>query len=226
MKKLILVFLVILSAATAKAQVWLGGELGYSYSDDSKSFICKPEILFDLNEKWSVGAAVGYSRTNPKLSSEVSSVENGTNIFEYQQTNQKIYSYDIQAFARYKYANAGKATFFVDGGLAYNRSTVKGITEIGRIGIPNFEEEIIYNPDGYPYNSTHFEVYESKVNAYGVFVCPGISYKLADFVSVEAHFGNLSYIYSCTKLSDRKGKLNNFDFDLKSSLMFGIYFRL
>ena len=107
MKKIIFTLFVVLSAATAKAQVWLGGELGYSYSDDSKSFISKPEILFDLNEKWSVGAAVGYSRTNPKLSSEIY-VDNGINSFEYHKTNQKIYSYDIQAFARYKFANAGR----------------------------------------------------------------------------------------------------------------------
>ncbi len=225
MKKIILTLFVVLSAATAKAQVWLGGELGYSYSDDSKSFISKPEILFDLNEKWSVGAAVGYSRTNPKLSSEIY-VDNGINSFEYHKTNQKIYSYDIQAFARYKFANAGKVTFFVDGGFAYNRSTVKGVTEIGRIDVPYFEEGITYNADGYSYSSTRFEVYEPKINTFGVFVCPGISYKLADFVSVEAHFGNLSYVYSRTKFSDDKSNQNNFEFDMKSSLMFGDYFRL
>ncbi|WP_031531936.1 MULTISPECIES: hypothetical protein [unclassified Bacteroides] len=94
MKKIILTLFVVLSAATAKAQVWLGGELGYSYSDDSKSFISKPEILFDLNEKWSVGAAVGYSRTNPKLSSEIY-VDNGINSFEYHKPKSVIRNFAL-----------------------------------------------------------------------------------------------------------------------------------
>jgi hypothetical protein len=117
MKKFFLMAVIALAATTAKAQLWVGGELGYNSSKtkieqtvynttttqtiaDNSGFTFKPELVYDLNDNWSLGFALGFKHSNNSGSVT---------------TN----AWSVEPFARYKFAEAGDVKFFLDGGLAY-----------------------------------------------------------------------------------------------------------
>ena len=105
MKKFFLMAVIALAATTAKAQLWVGGELGYNSSKtkvektvynttttqtiaDNNGFTFKPELVYDLNDNWSLGFALGFKHSNNSGSTT---------------TN----AWSVEPFARYKFAEAG-----------------------------------------------------------------------------------------------------------------------
>ena len=106
-----------LAATTAKAQLWVGGELGF-YSTkterekgdlsekiyENKTFTFKPELVYDLNENWSLGIGVGF----------------------YHNDNERTNTWSFDPFARYKFAEAGDVKFFIDGGVRYQSEHFNG----------------------------------------------------------------------------------------------------
>lgn len=117
MKKFFLMAVIALAATTAKAQLWVGGELGF-YSTkterekgdlsekiyENKIFTFKPELVYDLNENWSLGIGVGF----------------------YHNDNERTNTWSFDPFARYKFAEAGDVKFFIDGGVRYQSEHFNG----------------------------------------------------------------------------------------------------
>lgn len=104
MKKIIATFAIVLSAISASAQTYVGGSLGFTSTDvkgEEKSvtqIAIAPEVGYNLNEKWALGIAVGYSYTKQESSLNMISVA---------------------PYARYTVAKAGKFSFYVDGEFAF-----------------------------------------------------------------------------------------------------------
>ncbi len=101
MKKLFVLAVVAVMALGASAQNWyVGGSFGYEHKkvDDAKSdqFLITPEIGYNLNETWAIGANFGYQW-----------VKDTYNLFA------------IEPYARYTYFRTDNnlLSLFVDGGV-------------------------------------------------------------------------------------------------------------
>ncbi len=104
MKKFLLTIVVALAAVSANAQVYVGGGVGIGSSkadyDGAETVIAyklKPEIGYNLNEKWAIGVEFGWSGAN----------KGGDKAFE------------INPYARYNFFETGILKLFVDGSLGY-----------------------------------------------------------------------------------------------------------
>ena len=107
MKKFLLLSVVAFSAIAAKAQVYVGGEVGFWHNDDAKStqVTISPEVGYTFNEKWSAGVALGFSH--------------------YKQDESKVTAFAINPYARYTYYKTGIVNLFVDGGVDFTTAKPK-----------------------------------------------------------------------------------------------------
>ena len=114
MKKMILTALVAVVSLAANAQMWVGGEVGFTVDkttnngnkfQNSASFSLLPEIGYTLNDKFDVAVLIGMQHGNAR----------NTNLAY--ETN--FNSFTLKPYIRYKFANAGDFTFFIDGGFGY-----------------------------------------------------------------------------------------------------------
>ena len=67
MKKILLLAVVLFASLNASAQWYIGGSVGFgsvkpSGGDSEAVFSILPELGYQLNDKWSVGAKVGYHK--------------------------------------------------------------------------------------------------------------------------------------------------------------------
>lgn len=116
MKKLVLTAVVALSSLAMNAQVWLGGSLGFNYTDKDNGtkvtdFTISPEIGYSLNDKWDIAVAINETYTNYDLKGDIADYH----------TN----SFSINPYARYTFAKSGIASFFVEGGVLVGSEDVK-----------------------------------------------------------------------------------------------------
>ena len=63
MKKILVAAVVAFSSLAANAQIWMGGSLGFDYTDNDNSkavttFTISPEVGYTLDEKWDLGLAI------------------------------------------------------------------------------------------------------------------------------------------------------------------------
>ena len=126
MKKLILSALVAISAITANAQVWLGGEVGFTSlstdagfgSSTTKNFVIAPEIGYKLNENIDLAVALGYGH-----------YEDTDKVFNVslERAVEKANAFVISPYVRYSFAKTGNLSFFVDGGLNFATIDVDGV---------------------------------------------------------------------------------------------------
>lgn len=113
MKKVFLATIVAMMSFAASAQVWMGGSLGLDFTTPKggktiTSFSIAPEVGYTLNDKWDIAIAL----------------------------NESFVAYDdvfansisVEPYARFTFAKAGIASFFVDGGFGI------GATELGADG--------------------------------------------------------------------------------------------
>lgn len=107
MKKLIMIAVMAVVAASASAQVYVGGGLGFNYEkgkeDGAKSttqFNIKPEVGYTLTEKWAVGMQIGLTS-------------------EKKEDCDALTGFSVEPYARYTFASIDKVSFFVDGGVGY-----------------------------------------------------------------------------------------------------------
>ena len=110
MKKIILTALVAVASLSASAQFYVGGALGFQSSksgeEGAKSqnvFTLSPEIGYDINEKWTVGADINL---------QFASGGAGENI-----------GFDV--YGRYNFLKTGIATLFVELGVGYQANKFK-----------------------------------------------------------------------------------------------------
>lgn len=100
MKKILLIAVMAVMTLTAAAQTWYaGGNVGFwrNSTANTTEFSILPEVGYNLNSNWAIGATVGYSHE----------YEKGLSI------NLGV----INPYARYTYFNNEKVSLFVDGGI-------------------------------------------------------------------------------------------------------------
>ncbi len=126
MKKMILTALVAVASLSANAQVWVGGEVGYSHQrttidkveiGKSNNFNLLPEVGYKLNDKFDVAVKIGYAHG-----------ENGSNMMGFDIPGDYDYAnaFILNPYVRYTFAKAGDFSFFADGGFSYMHGHVCG----------------------------------------------------------------------------------------------------
>ena len=112
MKKFILTAIVAVAAMTANAQIWVGGQLGYTFSKlnndltgDVKvnEFTILPEIGYSLNDKWDIALQIGDQYQSVKVGDGKAESAN---------------AFVVAPYARYTFYKTGKVGFFLDGGFS------------------------------------------------------------------------------------------------------------
>ena len=121
MKKFLLTLMVAVFTLTANAQFYVGGEVGLWRNPDKNTtdFILKPEVGYELNEKWDLGISIGYAH-NYAGTGEI----DGLDIEEgYGYT--KVNSIGINPYARWTYAKFGPVNLFLEMGMGLDTYKVK-----------------------------------------------------------------------------------------------------
>jgi hypothetical protein len=195
MKKMILAALVAVASLSANAQVWVGGEVGFSAGkttiDGDKqgsgaNFSFLPEIGYTLNDKFDIAVGIGFTHANGNGDAYLSFNEKDDySIGALADANRNTFI--LNPYVRYKFVKSGDFTFFVDGGFAYKYIHYSGIEDNG--------------------------------NAWELGFKPGIAYGLSDKVSLVAHVGKLGYDFG--KVGDTK--TNEFSIGLANNISFGAY---
>jgi len=111
MKKIIMTLAAAIIAVSASAQVYMGGSVGISSvkiggGDSETTYKVLPEIGYNLNDKWAIGAYLGFGKGACDLQNDA--FNNGTQ--EY---------FTIQPYARYTFVKSQYVNVFMDGGLGY-----------------------------------------------------------------------------------------------------------
>lgn len=125
MKKIIMMAVMAVAAVSANAQVWVGGSLGFNtekakFGDvelsSGTSFEISPEVGYNLNEKWAVALALGYSHNdNTTINFAGMEVEGMSNQFS------------IKPYVRYTFVKSGNFSAFCDGVLDYSTTHINGV---------------------------------------------------------------------------------------------------
>ncbi|NDV83339.1 outer membrane beta-barrel protein [Bacteroides sp. 51] len=108
MKKIVLLLLVVCATVSMNAQVYVGGTAGFWRNDkddaDQTAFTIAPEIGYNFNEKWAIGAELGY-----KYAKEPGFKKNA--VF-------------VAPYARYSYCETGIVRLFLDGGVGFTSAKI------------------------------------------------------------------------------------------------------
>lgn len=172
MKKFIFVlFAVITMAASANAQVYIGGTAGVvSFSkdnytgdnDDETAFRILPEIGYKINSNWAVGGVIGYEKGSLSL------------LGQSQMTSKDMKAFSIAPYARWTFVHSKYVNGFLDLGFGFMSGSIddgdftawnigakpgievnlsKHISFVTKLGFLGYEE---FNPDGDNNNSSSF----------------------------------------------------------------------
>lgn len=194
MKKKIFAVLLAAFAMTANAQIYVGGQLGFSNSSvnpdiegaksiSGTSFKILPEVGYKLNDQWAVGIQVGYSQGYSAFGTfDVNDLRSlaktaGSAVFDVLSSSDafevKLNAFRVAPYARYTFLKAGNFDFFVEGGIAYTNIKAKNLNRFGGIlgALPE----------------------DPTVNAFEIAVRPGIIFNVSEHAQVVAKVGALGY---------------------------------
>lgn len=109
MKKIMMTLAAAMMAVTMNAQVFVGGELGFSSSkngagDRQTAFRILPEIGYSFNDEWAVGVSLGYNKGTADMQN-----------YSYGNVDDK--GFVVSPYARYNFINGKLVSLFVDGGV-------------------------------------------------------------------------------------------------------------
>ena len=192
---MILAALVAVASLSANAQVWVGGEVGFSAGKTTNNgtklgagadFNLIPEIGYTLNDKFDIAVAIGIAHNNGNGKAYAGS--KGYDAYGMVLDDVNRNAFTLNPYIRYKFAQAGDFTFFVDGGFSYTM--------------------------------IHYSGNDDNANQWGLGFKPGIAYNISDKVSLVAHIGRLDYNFF--KQGDIKN--NEFNMGVSgNALTFGAY---
>lgn len=108
MKKIGMLLFFVIAALSVKAQVYVGGEISLWHNDDTHvtSFLLSPEVGYNLNEKWAVGANLTFIHQGGIEFNELSDVD--------------MNGFALAPYARYSYYENKMVRLFIDGGLGFS----------------------------------------------------------------------------------------------------------
>ena len=192
---MILAALVAVASLSANAQVWVGGEVGFSAGKTTNNgtklgagadFNLIPEIGYTLNDKFDIAVAIGIAHNNGNGKAYAGTEGYDVYVGALDDVNRNAFT--LNPYVRYKFANAGDFTFFVDGGFSYTM--------------------------------IHYSGNDDNGNQWSLGFKPGIAYNISDKVSLVAHIGRLDYNFF--KQGDIKN--NEFNMGVSgNNLTFGAY---
>ena len=192
---MILAALVAVASLSANAQVWVGGEVGFSAGKTTNNgtkfgsgadFNLIPEIGYTLNDKFDIAVAIGIAHNNGNGKAYAGT--EGYDAYRMVLDDVNRNAFTLNPYVRYKFANAGDFTFFVDGGFSYTM--------------------------------IHYSGNDDNGNQWSLGFKPGIAYNISDKVSLVAHIGRLDYNFF--KQGDIKN--NEFNMGVSgNNLTFGAY---
>ena len=112
MKKIAVLCLILMSALAVKAQVYVGGAVGFWHNDDldATSFEISPEVGYNINENWAIGATLGFA--HEKVSKEGIKV--------------KANAFAFAPYARFTFFESKVVRLFIDGGMCVSTYKMKG----------------------------------------------------------------------------------------------------
>ena len=171
MKKLLLVFALVVGAVSVSAQevgsVWVGGSAGITTSkpkggSSTTNYKFIPEVGYVLSDNLGLGVKLGYAK------------DANLEAAGYNFGDAKMFT--VNPFVRYTFLKGGIGSLFVDGGLAYSNIDAKGedkkanVYELGfRPGVAvNVTEKVsILGHFGF-LGYQHAKQGDAKNNKYGV----------------------------------------------------------
>ena len=112
MKKIVILFFVVMVALSAKAQFYVGGNVALWHNDDADntSFLIAPELGYNLSEQWAVGATLGFAHN----SEETAGFKN---------------AFSFAPYVRYSYYENKVVRLFLDGGIGVSSVKWDGESE-------------------------------------------------------------------------------------------------
>ncbi len=204
MKKIFMIAVMAVAAVSANAQWYIGGQLGLDFNkknkdaDSQMTFSIAPEVGYNINENWAIGAQVGFSMAN-KLKSDGKAIydaDGSVVAYEGKTYDNTGTSFFIAPYARYTFAKSGNVSFFIDGGVGFH--------------IANYD---IDDP---------YEKYEKSGSIFHIGLRPGIAFKASDKVSFVATTGYLGYM---KKSDDVYNGASRFGLNVNgNALQFGFYY--
>lgn len=134
MKKLFLTLAVAFASLAANAQLYVGGEVGAWRNSDANhtSFDLKPEIGYQLSDKWDLGIGIGFSHN---YVGEGEDHEGNTLL------KNKVNSFEVNPYARWSFVKFGPVRMFLDMTAGVSTYKVKvndksGDAQVGwRVGV-------------------------------------------------------------------------------------------
>ena len=133
MKKILLSLAALAFAATMNAQVWIGGEVGFTTNHTNGSdhtameLTIAPDIGYSLSSNFSVAVALSYGHTSNGDGSKYGMPD---------MTISNVNSYSIMPYTCYTFAKAGNFAFFVISGLKYSIDHAQGLeSNFNRFGV-------------------------------------------------------------------------------------------
>lgn len=107
MKKFFLTLLVAIATVSAGAQTYVGGGVGFwrNADDNHTNFNLKPEVGYNLSDKWAVGIGIGY---------------------DYNYKNDvKDHKFSVDPYARWSFVKFGPVGLFLDMGFGIGTHKTK-----------------------------------------------------------------------------------------------------
>ena len=205
MKKIFMTLAAAVIAVSANAQIWVGGEVGFttdkttvkqngiSVDEKTNNFTLTPEVGYNLSENWAIAIRLGFAHNEDngavKAMIESAGYPTGAKVM----TN----SFAVNPYVRYTFLKAGNFTAFADGGLGY-----------GFIHVSSLSKDI------------------NNINSFGIGINPGITYAVSPKVGLVAHIGDLSYNYWSCKAKNVDAKVNKgtFNIGVWNAISFGAYY--
>ncbi len=117
MKKTLMTLAILFVAVCANAQVFVGGTAGVASTggegvSDETTFKILPEIGYNINSNWAVGAVLGYEKGSFSMLGKGMLPAGDAKAFE------------IAPYARYTYLRSKLVNLFVDGGIGFASGSV------------------------------------------------------------------------------------------------------
>lgn len=181
-KNAVVAVALLMAVVSIKAQIFVGGALGFSSTKMSSttgstttelgkisSYNFSPEVGYYLSENLAIG--LGFGVGNTKTTTPITTTSNSVN----DQTN-----WNIRPFARYTLLKTGGFGFFGEGALSFGGSSSETTN-----------------------GSTTTDGPSTTTISIGLF--PGITYDLSDKVALIAKVGALSYATNKSKITTGTG---------------------
>ena len=125
MKKILMTMVAVFAAMNMNAQVYVGGSVGFGSAkvgggESESTYKIVPEIGYNLNDQWAIGASLGYQKGACNFGS-----------FDFAPGDTEIFT--VNPYARYTFLNSDMVNVFVDGGLGF--ASIKDGGSLFQVGL-------------------------------------------------------------------------------------------